>query len=107
MLSLLFVQLRIWNSFPFICILCSYTLKKYTYFVSKSWKYFFLQYRKEVETGYTLKNWRKDEEFHLSLYPTKLAVKMCFIKIFSSFLMKIFSFLFAIERQQNQKIVNQ
>lgn len=85
MLSLLFVQLCILNSFPFICILCNYTLKKYTYLVSKSWN-FFLQNRKEVETGCTLRNLRKDEEFHLSLYPTKLAVKMCFIKIFSIFL---------------------
>lgn len=60
--------------------------------MSKSWN-FFLQNRKEVETGYTLRNLRKDEEFHLSLYPTKLAVKMCFIKIFSIFYENIFFFI--------------
>ena len=43
--------------------------------MSKSWN-FFLQNRKEVVTGYTLWNLRKDEEFNLSLYPTNLAVKM-------------------------------
>ena len=53
-----------------------YSLQLYTLkvFCGQVLEIFFSQKRKEVENGCILRNLRKNEKFHLSLYLPKLAV---------------------------------